>query len=75
MSSKPGVPSELTPLSPLSPQSSAHIVPVIEVNQNTVEVIWRITDQGHQEISPFSKNDLIRWHDSGQSGRAIVCLQ
>jgi len=63
----------IMPIKP-TPQSNAHIMPVYEVTPDIVRGINRITNQGNIETIPFRKNALIRMHDSGQSGKAIVYL-
>ena len=49
----------------LRAQRNAHIVPVVEIRQDDIDVIWNIPNSGIQDIQSISKTDLFRMHNAG----------
>jgi len=52
----------------------AHIVPVVEIDKTEVKVIWDADFNVGSKIKPISRGDLIRLHDGGIIGKAILIL-
>lgn len=56
-------------------QTSTHIMPIVEIDDLNVKLIWEIQQNGNQVIYQVPKNHLIHIHDSNLSGKTFVVLR